>query len=208
MTNPKCIETCLAQYKRDDVAATNGTSRSPYGDLITETWFQTIKDVKAVPRWGFSNHASSWRKSVWLKHHFCEGLNACEDKEWSWRVLADGHTIAYRSDLLVIRPLPKLKELLYKYQRDASIMVQMGGFKPINLRRIFHLFHKVPINRTSIHRYSMYMNHKGIAMYISQYKGEQAGWKLRQQGKSQITLSALHDLRQIASFSDLRNPTS
>ena len=200
VTNPKWIQTSVAQYKRDDVAATNGTSRSPYGEPIVETWFQTIDDVKAVPRWGFSNHASSWRKSVWLKHQFHEDLNACEDKEWSWRVLADGHTIAYHPDLLVIRPLPKFRELLHKYQRDASIMVQMGGFKPGIFRRTFHLLRKVPINRASIPRYLMYLNPKGIAMYLSQYKGERLGWKLLQQGQCQIPPSARHDLQKTASF--------
>jgi rhamnosyltransferase len=200
VTNPKWIQTSVAQYKRDDVAATNGTSRSPYGEPIIETWFQTIDDVKAVPRWGFSNHASSWRKSVWLKHQFHEDLNACEDKEWSWRVLADGHTIAYHPDLLVIRPLPKFGELLHKYQRDASIMVQMGGFKPGIFRRTFHLLRNVPINRASIPRYLMYLNPKGIAMYLSQYKGERLGWKLLQQGQCQIPPSARHDLQKTASF--------
>jgi glycosyltransferase involved in cell wall biosynthesis len=200
VTNPKWIQTSVAQYKRDDVAATNGSSRSPYGEPIAETWFQTIDDVKAVPRWGFSNHASSWRKSVWLKHQFHEDLNACEDKEWSWRVLADGHTIAYRPDLFVIRPLPKFKELLNKYQRDASIMVQMGGFKPGIFRRTFHLLRNAPINRASIPRYWMYLNPKGIAMYICQYKGERMGWKLLQQGQSQIPPSARHDLQKIASL--------
>ena len=195
VTNPKWIETSVAQYKRGDVAATNGASRSPYKEPIAGTWFQTIEDVKAVPRWGFSNHASSWRKSVWLKHQFCESLDACEDREWSWRVLKDGYTIAYRPDLLVVRPLPKFKELLHKYRRDAAIMVQMGGFKPGIFRRTFHLLRNVPINRASIPRYLMYLNLKGIAMYISQYRGERLGWKLLQQGQSQIPPSARHDLR-------------
>lgn len=39
--------------------------------------------------WGFSNHASAWSAEVWSRHPFDERLTATEDKEWTWRALAD-----------------------------------------------------------------------------------------------------------------------
>jgi len=45
--------------------------------------------VRSHQHWGFSNHASAWSAEVWRRHRFDEDLTATEDKEWSWRALAD-----------------------------------------------------------------------------------------------------------------------
>jgi hypothetical protein len=58
---------------------------------------------------------------------------------------------------------------------------------------------KVPIKFDRVPRYWMHISPKGIATYICQYKGERTGWKLLQQGQSQIPPSARHDLQKTAS---------
>jgi hypothetical protein len=48
-----------------------------------------------------SNHASSWRRSVWQQFPFNEEMAACEDKEWMWRVLGAGHGLVVDPRILV-----------------------------------------------------------------------------------------------------------
>lgn len=57
--------------------------------------------VTAHRHWGFSNHASAWDAKVWQRHHFDEELTASEDKEWTWRALADSGPLVVDPDLIV-----------------------------------------------------------------------------------------------------------
>jgi glycosyltransferase involved in cell wall biosynthesis len=96
------IERSLALYERDDVVATNGGTRLPDGTPIEGTFYQDEDFMRAHPAWGFSNHASSWRRSAWERFPFDESLEAGEDKEWALRVLdGTGWVIGYRADLMV-----------------------------------------------------------------------------------------------------------
>lgn len=95
------IERSLALYERGDVAATGGMVALPDGRPARETVYQDAAVMRANPRWGFSNHASSWRASVWDEFRFDEEIDAGEDKEWAWRVLHAGWVIAYDTALWV-----------------------------------------------------------------------------------------------------------
>jgi rhamnosyltransferase len=100
--DPRWIERSLAVYRRDDVVATNGATHLADGSAIDGTFYQDRDYAHAHPTWGFSNHASSWRRTVWQECRFDESLAAAEDKEWALRVLAKGDgVIAYRGDLMV-----------------------------------------------------------------------------------------------------------
>ena len=94
------VERALAMYERDDVAAAGGNATTPYDEPLRDTWYQRMEDVRANPFWGFSNHASSWRRAAWSEHRFLEGPTA-EDKEWAKRVLEAGWTIAFHPALVV-----------------------------------------------------------------------------------------------------------
>jgi rhamnosyltransferase len=89
------IERSLLQYERPEVAATNGARYSPDQRPLSETFYQDATTARAHPLWGFSNHAASWRAAVWREFPFDESMEACEDKEWSWRVLNAGWLVAY-----------------------------------------------------------------------------------------------------------------
>jgi hypothetical protein len=52
-----------------------------------------LADVELNPHWGFSNHASSWRRSVWEQIPFDESMRSCEDKQWMWRVLLASYAV-------------------------------------------------------------------------------------------------------------------
>ena len=97
------IERSLAHYERDDVAATSGSGILPDGEPLTQPFFEDAAHARANPFWGFSNHASSWRASVWHEFPFDEQLPACEDKEWAFRVLDAGWTIVFDPAITIDR---------------------------------------------------------------------------------------------------------
>jgi len=128
------LEDSLRRYEREDVAATNAALVSPLGVPIEGTYLQTLEDVVVDPTWGFSNHASTWRADVWAALPFREDLGACEDKEWSWRVLAAGRTIAYAPELaapMAHRRSAGLKALHQRITREAEAMVSLGAAQPL-----------------------------------------------------------------------------
>jgi len=95
------MEQALALYADERIAATNGAERDPFGEPLAGTHLQTAAEARANPYWGFSNHASSWRRAAWREHRFSETLPTAEDKEWALRVLDASWTIAYRPELVV-----------------------------------------------------------------------------------------------------------
>jgi len=119
------IERSLAYYERADVAATNGAPLAPNGNPLFETFYQTSTDAWTDPYWGFSNHAGSWRASVWRAHRFDEEIEACEDKEWAWRVLNAGHVLAFHPALAVSskhRELSGTRALFDRSRREARAL--------------------------------------------------------------------------------------
>jgi rhamnosyltransferase len=131
------LEDSLRRDERSDVAATNAAKASPLGVPVEDTYWQTLEDVVVDPIWGFSNHASTWRADVWADHPFREDLGACEDKEWSWRVLAAGWTIAYAPELgapMAHRRSAGLRALYERMTREAEAMVSLGARAPLTGR--------------------------------------------------------------------------
>jgi len=98
--SPEWAERALSHYEREDVAGTAGTQTYPDGRPLEGPYFGRPED-KRHPYWGFSNHGSSWRRSAWEQHRFDEELLVTEDKEWAWRVIDAGWTIAYDPELWV-----------------------------------------------------------------------------------------------------------
>jgi rhamnosyltransferase len=127
----------LAKYRTSGVAGTNAALFTPTGDSIEGTYHQTLEDVERNPGWGFSNHASTWLSEAWRSEPFCEDLVACEDKEWSWRVLATGWTIAYAPELVVPsahRRKAGLGALTERVARETEAMVGLGAAAPLTTR--------------------------------------------------------------------------
>lgn len=82
-------------YDDPAVAGTNGELFRPDRRLLLEPYFQADPIADTDPYWGYSNHAGSWRASVWADFPFSETLTACEDKEWSLRVRSAGFRIVF-----------------------------------------------------------------------------------------------------------------
>ena len=95
------VERALAHYRRPEVVAVNGADFDRHGARLSGPVDQTVTEARADPGWGHSNHASTWRAAAWQRHPFDERLEACEDKEWGLRVLADGGVIVFDPGLTV-----------------------------------------------------------------------------------------------------------
>jgi rhamnosyltransferase len=95
------VERSLAHYEREDVAATNGIQTFADGRLVREPFHQDAGHARLNADWGYSNHAASWRASVWAEFPFDERLDYAEDREWSWRVTAAGYVIVFDPALWV-----------------------------------------------------------------------------------------------------------
>lgn len=128
------IEDSLALYARDDVAGTNHARRGPDRVEIETVRYQSAADVVHHGWWGFSNHGASWRADVWRDHPFREDLPAAEDKEWTWRVIAAGWTIAYAPHLAVSNAHRRQAGVANLYRRvllERGAMRAMGAVEPV-----------------------------------------------------------------------------
>lgn len=100
-TDPDWIGRSLEHYRDPSVAAVSGMAHRPDGGLLDAPRAVTFEDVRADPHYGFSNHASSWRRSVWQAVPFDEHTASCEDKQWMWRVMLAGWTVLLDPRLVV-----------------------------------------------------------------------------------------------------------
>jgi rhamnosyltransferase len=126
------VERSLSKYDRADVAGTSGGPTLPGSSAaLTMTLHQTLEQAMRHPYWGFSNTASSWRADVWEQLPFDEALPACEDKEWAFRVLASGWTIAVDPQLTVSDSHRREKGLRDLYRRTRREAEAMASFAPI-----------------------------------------------------------------------------
>jgi rhamnosyltransferase len=136
------IERSLAMYDRSDVAGTSGAPVCPDShEPLRTTVYQTLSDALSNPTWGFSNTGSSWRAEVWADFPFDEHLQACEDKEWGFRVLGAGWTIAVDPDLLVSathRRRHGLRHLYSRTSREYAALASLAVTAPYAIRDLLH----------------------------------------------------------------------
>jgi rhamnosyltransferase len=131
-SDERWIERSLSKYERPDVAGTSGAPTPPTSpEPLHTTFYQTLPDALNYPFWGFSNTASSWRADVWATFPFDEQLSACEDKEWGFRVLAAGWTIAIDPDLSVSDAHRRHAGLRQLYRRTRREFAAIASFAPV-----------------------------------------------------------------------------
>jgi rhamnosyltransferase len=183
LVRPDWIERSLAHYERSDVAATNGggpvpghgwLGRDPHAGHV---FHQDHRHARAHPYWGFSNHASSWRASVWEEHRFDEQLRAAEDKEWALRVTAAGWVIAYDPALDVDRAHAWQSAAgFYRRKREeAQAIASFAEVWPYRLRDVAgDWWHDIPEDRHSalFHRLA---NYRRLAGLLGRYTGHRRG---------------------------------
>lgn len=133
------VELALSHYEREDVAGVAGYHSLPDASPLTEPFHQDAAHARAHPFWGFSNHASSWRASVWQQHPFNETLGAAEDREWAFRVVADGWLVVIDPRLHVdISHVWRsgLRELYFRQRGSAQAIASFADVQPYRLREL------------------------------------------------------------------------
>jgi rhamnosyltransferase len=130
------IEVSLNAYTDDNVAGTWGPPNWPDGSPLSGPAKFSLTDIGSDATWGFSNHASSWRKQVWEQFPFDEQLIACEDKEWMQRVLSAGFSL-YADPRLVVAASHRrdagLRSLYRRVHRERVVLSGMYGYPRLTL---------------------------------------------------------------------------
>lgn len=172
------IERSLRHYERSDIAATNGALLYPDRRPLRETFHQDAETARRFPLWGFSNHAASWRAEVWEVHRFNEAMVACEDKEWSWRVLADGWLIAYDPLLCIStahRERSGVRSFFNRTERESRELATYGAFPEFGvrdaLRAWWNGYPEYSRYPPLMHRVNYYRIAEIIARYIGSRRG-------------------------------------
>jgi rhamnosyltransferase len=91
--DPEWVSRHLRHYGDPRVGGVFGAGMSAGSTQLTGAYEVRVADVELDPHWGFSNHASSWRRSVWEQIPFDESMRSCEDKQWMWRVLLASYAV-------------------------------------------------------------------------------------------------------------------
>jgi glycosyltransferase involved in cell wall biosynthesis len=73
------------------VACAYGATHTWTGSALREPIRQDIVLAEAHPRWGYSNGAGAFRRSLWEQRPFNEDMPGSEDREWALWALRQGH---------------------------------------------------------------------------------------------------------------------
>lgn len=181
-TRTDWVERALAHYREPDVAATNGALYSHEGIPLLEPFFMTADDALRDPYWGHSNFACSWRAATWREFPFDEGMEACEDKEWSWRVLRAGWRIVFDPRLYVSSHHVQrggMRALYRRTHREARAMAARADLPRRSARdALSQWWRDLPPDSAYpplFHR----MNYLRAAGIAARYAGERGGRRAR-----------------------------
>jgi rhamnosyltransferase len=180
--NEQWVARSLEHYADPSIAGTNGaTFHADLSHPLLEPVMLTFQDAQREPYWGFSNHASSWRASVWREFSFNEEIEACEDKEWSWRVLKAGWRIAMDPRLVVSgehRRQAGTRALFQRVRREARALTTYAELAPFTLAdAIGEWWGDIPeptAHPPLFHRLNYLRAADVLGRYIGQWEGRRA----------------------------------
>jgi glycosyltransferase involved in cell wall biosynthesis len=168
------VERALRLYDDPDVGAVNGSPRGPDGERFTTTFLQDAEHARANPQWGFSNHASSWRRAAWEQHRFDEEVTTAEDRLWAIAVTAAGWRIAYDPELWVDFPHRWQYGTANYFRRQRRELIVIGSnvaLPDYPVSTLLHdWWHDVPHDGRSVafHRFVNYRRTAGkLATYLA-----------------------------------------
>ncbi|HEU4449418.1 MAG TPA: glycosyltransferase family 2 protein [Gaiellaceae bacterium] len=166
------VELSLRHYERDDVAGTNGIQTLPDGRPVDSVFHQGAEHARANVRWGFSNHASSWRAELWRRFPFDAGLTSSEDRKWALEVTAAGWVIAFDPALWVDLSHQWRGGALFQFRRkrlETRGLAELAALPPYRLRDALTEWWRVPDERHSaaFHR----LNYRRLAGIAGVYRG-------------------------------------
>lgn len=174
LTRDDWAERALAHYADPQVAAVASSLTTPDGRPLEGPYVQSEEDVRAHPFWGFSNHASSWRRSVWEELPF-EETTATEDKEWAIRVMASGRKIVFDPELWVEqrhRWRAGAVAFYKRERRETRALAEIVPMEPYRLRHLAREWLTPPDDEHS--RLFHLLNYRRGAGLLGKYAGRRA----------------------------------
>lgn len=175
LTRDDWAERALAHYSDPDVAAVASSLTTPDGRPLEHPYVQRPEDVSVNPFWGLSNHASSWRRSVWEELPFDEET-LTEDKEWAIRVVASGRKLVFDPELWVEqrhRWRAGARAYYSRERRETRALSQIVPMAPYRLRDLTREWLTPPDNEHS--RLFHLLNYRRAAGLLGKYAGMRAG---------------------------------
>ncbi|WP_432494367.1 glycosyltransferase [Kineococcus auxinigenes] len=112
-------------------AAAVGAVDDGEGAPLTAPFTADHAYVLAHRHWGMSNHASAWSAAAWRRHPFDETLAATEDKEWTWRALADSGPLVVDPRLVVEGTHRRSAGVRAYYRRLVKELTSMHEVRPV-----------------------------------------------------------------------------
>lgn len=181
LPGPVWAERSLSHYADPSVAGTNGGATTPdAGAPLREPLRQTAAIARAHPDWGFSNHAATWRASVWRELPFSESMPTVEDKEWALRVLDAGHVLVFDPALWVEMAHRWRQGTVNYYRRERveqRILGTLYELPPYGLGELAREWWTPPDDRrgAAFHR----LNYRRMAGLVAKLQGRRAARRAR-----------------------------
>ena len=184
---PRWLQHALEAYADEGVVATAGETHGPDGSVLTgPTRFALpLPALVSNLEWGLSNTASSWRRSAWESEPFNEGLDACEDKEWMWRLMARGASVVADPRLHVPGDHRRRAGWVALYQRvyrERRALAELVDFAPLSAKRLAeHWLTDFPY-ASAWPRWTRVVSPYRAAELMGRFVGERAGTARRGPG--------------------------
>ena len=179
------VELALNAYADKDVAGTWGPLTGPDGSPLNGPAKFSLADLGSDVTWGFSNHASSWRKQVWEQFPFDEQLVACEDKEWMWRVLSAGFRL-YADPRLAVdsshRRDAGVRSLYKRVHRERRVLSEMLGYPRLTVPGLLRKWWSEFPDASSRPNWQRRLSPWRAAELTGEYTGDLAGTRGRGDG--------------------------
>lgn len=184
------VELALRAYADDRVAGTWGPLAGPDGSPLNGPATFTLADIGSDVTWGFSNHASSWRKRVWEEFPFDEHLVACEDKEWMWRVMKAGYHL-YADPRLVVdsshRREAGIGALYKRVHRERLALSEIIGYPRLTAAGLVRKWWSEFPNASRRPLWQRRLSPWRAAELVGEYTGDLAGTRRRESGAGPVS---------------------
>lgn len=176
------VEQSLDDYLDNKVAGTFGWPDGPDRYPIHGPVRVTFDALGPDATWGFTNHASSWRRGVWERFPFNEDLASCEDKEWMWRVLQDGWAVVVDPRLIVDTPHRRNAGTRALYRRvhlEHCVMAELVDYPPLSIGQALHKWRTEFPPGSERPTWQRRLNPLRAVEILGEYTGDQRGARAR-----------------------------
>jgi rhamnosyltransferase len=133
------LERMASALEDPSVACAFGPERDAEGRPLRAPVRQDAAMLRAQPRWGYSNGAGAFRRSLWQQHPFREDLPATEDVEWALWALSESGGVCVLDPALAVdhdHAHDSLRQCFERYRREARGYAMVVDEPPYGAREL------------------------------------------------------------------------